>query len=340
MSISSKIELYGKNIADRWHTPGHKGLLWNDDITEIGNDGDVFPADEVINAQKLAAEIFGAKAVRFLTGGSSMGVKAAILATGGDIIAAQNSHRCVFEGAALAKRNVFLIENEIGSGLKKPLTIEQIKISLKKYPSAKAVVITSPDYFGRVCDAEIAGIVKDAGKILIADSAHGAHFPFRPDLFPYSFSMSADFCNMSAHKTLFSFTMGAYLCVNNEKLLAKTDEALKNLGTTSPLYPLLASLENAVVSAMFQKGLYDNLKEYCDTFKKEIITLDNDDFSRLVVDAAQYKLTGKELFTKLYDKGIAAEMYTDRWIVFIATPADNKEKFERLTKAIKEIVSG
>ncbi len=335
MSISDKIQKYAAAGFDRWHTPGHKGMLWGDDITELDG-GDFFPAGELEKAQSYAAAAFKAKHVRFLTGGSSMGVKAAILACGGDIIAGSNSHQSVFEGAALAKSKVFVIENEVKDDLPLPLSKEQIVKAIESHPSAKAVLITSPDYFGRTAKEDIAAAIKERGLILIADSAHGAHFPFRDDLFPASFSQIADFCNMSAHKTLFSFTMGAYLCVNNESLLAKADEALKNLGTTSPLYPLLASLENAVTAAVLQKGLYDGLKSFVSDFKKEIKTLENDDFTRLVVDAQACDLSGKQLYDSLFSKGIAAETYTNRYVVFIATPADDKEKFERLIKGIKE----
>lgn len=333
MSISTKIQLFTKAVTDRWHTPGHKGMLWQDDISEMGG-GDIFPGSELEKAQDLAAKVFGAKAVRFLTGGSSMGVKAAILTCGGDIIASHFSHRSVKEGANLAKVNLFTIKNDIENGLPAPLKVAQVEAAMREYPEAKAVVIESPDYYGRICAPGVAECVKNAGKILIADSAHGAHFPFRPDIFPFSYSSVADFCNMSAHKTLFSFTMGAYLCINNEQLLERADEALANLGTTSPLYPLLASLENALYTGLMQKEIYDGLKESCEHFRSKIKCLKTDDFSRLTVDAKAYGLGGKELYGALYQKGIAAEMFNERYVVFVATAADDREKFIRLEEAI------
>ena len=82
-----------------------------------------------------------------------------------------------------------------------------------------------------------------------------------------------------------------------------------------------------------RKERYSELKIYCDNFKNEIKTLENDDFTRLVV----LTKSGKELYENLLKKGIAAEMYTDSYVVFIATLADDEAKFERLIKAIKEI---
>ena len=333
MNITKLTQSYKSAVTDRWHTPGHKGLLWDDDITEI-SDGEFFPADTIEKAQQKAAKLYGAKQLRFLTGGSSMGVKASILSVGGDILVSSNSHRSVFEGAALAKVKAFVVQAPVQDGLPAPLTPSIVCDGLKKHKGVKAVVVTSPDYFGRVAAREIADIVHRAGKLLIVDSAHGAHFPLRTDLFPKSFSDIADFCNLSAHKTMCALTMGAYLCVNNEKYFSSVDTALKNLGTTSPLYPLLSSLENAIDVGYMQSALYDNVKANVALMKEKIPTLDNDDFSRIVVNAKKLGLSGKELFDKLLKKGIAAELYTDEYVVFIATPFDDAAKFERLTSAI------
>ena len=336
MLLTELTQVYKSRVFDRWHTPGHKGVLWGDDITEI-DDGKFFPADAIEKAQRAAAVLYGCKQLRFLTGGSSMGVKASILATDGDVLVASNSHRSVFEGAALAKVKAHVIPAPIVDGLPAPLTAEIIENGLKNHPDVKAVLITSPDYFGRVCDREIADLVHRKGKLLIADSAHGAHFPLRRDLFPKSFSETADFCNLSAHKTMCALTQGAYLCVNNADYFGRVDEALKNLGTTSPLYPLLASLDNAVDVGELQSPLYDGLKASVAKFKEKIPTLENDDFTRIAVNARKIGFSGKELFDKLFSVGIAAELYTENFVVFIATPFDDAEKFSRLTNAIVSI---
>jgi arginine/lysine/ornithine decarboxylase len=156
-------------------------------------------------------------------------------------------------------------------------------------------------------------------------------------LFPASLSATADFCNMSAHKTLFAFTMGAYSAVNNPDYFQKFDRALELLGTTSPLYPLLASLEEAVEFALKNADGYTRLKSLTDGFRREIPCLNNDDFTRLAVDANALGLSGGELSAELFKKGIAAEMHTNRFTVFIATVADGDAKFERLTDSIKEL---
>ena len=91
---------YDKTVLQRFHTPGHKGALNPYDITEIDSS---FPADMIEKAQEKTAKLLGAKHCRYLVGGSSMGIKAAVLAAGGDILIAENSHRALFEAQNLQR---------------------------------------------------------------------------------------------------------------------------------------------------------------------------------------------------------------------------------------------
>lgn len=313
----------------RFHTPGHKGSLLTYDVTEID---DSFPGDCITEAQNNAAKFFCSKYCRFLTGGSSMGMKAAIMAVGGDILAPADRHPCVDEGAELA--GVELFEYDFGKcdGLQIRPTAEQIGDCLDRNPSVKAVVLLSPDYYGRVIDISVAQEIKRRGKILIVDSAHGAHFPVS-DLFPQSYSAIADFCNLSGHKTLPCLTQGAYLTVNNEQYMAGVDHALKLLGTTSPSYLLLASLEYGIEFAKHNAEHYKKLHERLTEIKSAVSTLDNDDFTRLVVDTGS-KNQGEKLYFALKDRGIVAEKYDERYVVFIITVCDSEQTLVKLTEEL------
>lgn len=328
--INDKIKEYLSSSVQRWHTPGHKGALNESDITEID---DSFPSDSILRAQQDTAELLGSKHCRFLVGGSSMGIKANVLACGGDILVAENSHRALFEAAKLAKVTAFTIKNEIRDGLSIPLTAMQIERGLNEHTSVKAVYVTSPDYYGLTASGEIAEVVKNRA-YLFCDGAHGAHFPFRSDLFSKSFSTFADSTNLSAHKTLPAYTQSAYLAVNSDELIGKIDDALSLLGTTSPSYVLLDGLEYAAQYTKKNASRYDLLKKSVDELKKCVPCLKNDDFSRVVVDANKLGLDGKKLYFALKNKGIVAEKYDDRYVVFIVTLLDKVEQIDRLKEEI------
>lgn len=328
--INDKIKEYLSYSVQRWHTPGHKGALNASDITEID---DSFPSDSIQRAQQNTAELLGSRHCRFLVGGSSMGIKANVLAAGGDILLAGNSHRALFEAAKLAKVNAFVVQNEVKDGLSLPLSAEQIEKGLNEHPSVKAVYITSPDYYGYVARGEISEVVNGRA-YLFCDGAHGAHFPFRPDLFPKSFSHFADSVNLSAHKTLPAYTQSAFLAVNNDELIGKIDDALELLGTTSPSYILLGGLEYAAQYSKEYAYRYDELKKSVDVFKKSVPCAQNDDFTRLVVDAKRIGLGGEELYLRLKQKGIVAEKHDGRYVVFIVTLLDTVEQIQKLKEEI------
>ncbi len=328
--IDSKIKEYIGSARMRFHTPGHKGELDSRDITEID---DSFPYDAITKAESETAKLLGSKYCRFLTGGSSIGIKAAVLAANGDILVAGNSHRALFEAARLSKVNVFTIENEMKNDLPMPLTPLQVEEGLKRHPSVKAVYVTSPDYYGQCAQAEIAEVTKGKA-FLFCDAAHGAHFPFRTDLFKRSFSTFADAANLSAHKTLPAYTQTAYLAVNNDELIGRIDHALALLGTTSPSYILLGGLEYAAQFTKENAFKYDELKKSVDKFKESVPTLDNDDFTRLVVDAKKLSLRGEELYFGLKKRGIVAEKYDDRYVIFIITICDSPQMIDKLKEEI------
>jgi len=332
------MRVYAKTGRQRLHTPGHKGCLdWGNiaelDITELGIDGKVFPADLIVKAQKKVADYFGSKEARLLVGGSSMGLKASIMTVDGDCIVSADSHRAVFEGLELARRKAIVVPNIKREGLSLPLTAEQIEQASKANPTAKAVIVMSPTYFGIATDTpdRVAKVTHSNGLKLIADSAHGAHFP-TSDIFPKSFSKVADYTVLSGHKTLDTLTQGAYLCINDASAVDKVDHNLRLLGTTSPSYLILASLEYGVEKA--QKADTKNVLLAVDKFKQEFLSYYkvNDCFVtvsdpfRLVVDAQAMGKTGYELEASERKRGIECELATERFVVYIFTFADGIKK--------------
>lgn len=329
--IEKSIKKYRKFYS--YHTPGHKGKLSYADITEYD---DVFPSDVISDAENMTARHYNADYARFLTNGSSMGLKAAILAAGGDFLTADYSHQAIFEGAALANVNAIRIKNRTANDLNLPLSVEDIDDTLKNNRDVKAVIVTSPDYYGQTSEVQrISDYAKSKGLILIADSSHGAHFASH-NMFPDGFAHYADFCVMSAHKTLRAYTQSSFMTINGKDNIKKLDNALTLLGTTSPSYLFFAALENAVIFEEDNCSFYKELKNGTDRIKADFPVLKNDDPMRLVIDCKKAGTDGRTVYKKLFDKKIIAEMYDERYVVFIITLSDTQRSVKKLYNALKE----
>ena len=336
MSIFDKIKDYTDKNPLRFHTPGHNGILNPYDVTELADES--FPADSIIKAQTRVAEFYGAKYCRFLVNGSSIGIKAAILALNGDILTTSHCHQSIAEGCNLAKVELFKCDTGFDNkGLPNLPTIDDIKSAFKNHPTIKAVYLESPDYYGRVLDSQIIDYIKQSGKLFFCDAAHGAHFNASGKLKNLSYSNKADVINLSAHKTLNAYTQAAFLCVNNQNLISEIDMALKNLGTTSPSYLLLSSLESCIVTAINFKDEYNRLHDDIKELKQEFVCLQNDDFTRVVVDASQFNLTGKDLSAKLIKQNIYAERHCGDYLVFIFTINHTTQEIEFLRSTLEEL---
>jgi len=345
-NIRTKIEqnFFGKL---RFCTPGHKGGIsvpdslfcytehneisyrYNYDVTEIEGQ---FPLDAITQAEQKTAKLLNVPHLRFLVNGSSIGIKASLLSLGknsGDILTTKNVHPAILHSAILLGVKIFYTDSDYPDK-------GEIISAFKKYPSIQTVVLTSPDYYGVTIDKEVGQVVVEGGKKLFVDAAHGAHFLFRPDLFDCGLFNYAFAFNLSAHKTLPSLTQTAYLVVSDEKYLDDIDKSLEILGTTSPSYPFYMSLEEAADYTYTYKSRYDELYQAITLFNQKVPCIQNNDFTRLVVDAVALKTDGKTLFQKLLHKGIIPEKYDERFIIFIVSIMDTKETLEELCKRILE----
>lgn len=340
MSLADQLRKAAEGDKLRLHTPGHKGTVFELDLTEL-SDGS-FPSDYVIQAEKRAADTYGAKHAHFLCGGSSQGVKAAIFYSGLNAVVDINSHRSVFDGFKLSgKRCVTAGER----GSVRPLTVKQIDSALAK--DTKAVVVTTPTYFGFCADVDgIADYCKKRGLLFIADSAHGAHFGFS-DRLPKSAARFADICNLSTHKTLSSLTQSALLLDNlAEEKSARLRDCVDVMGSTSPSYLLYATIDGAVEKAADKSTAeaYERLYGAVADIKTEFPFLNNDDFTRLVLDCTRLEALPSKLNSVLARRGVYSELVTDKYMVFILTAEDAPKEVslfsEALRGGIEEIKNG
>ena len=245
-----------------FHVPGHKrnldelpqGLPWDIDVTEVPPFDNLQSPQAVLDeCQKSAAEYFGSRASYFLVNGSTAGILSGIRACtrrGDKILMARGCHQSVYHAAELCGLNPVFIDAEAAEpysflGSIRP---EAVKAAAEKNSDASLAVITSPTYEGIVSDIKsIAGILRDAGVLLLVDAAHGAHLDLREadDFFPAgAIAAGADIVVHSLHKMLPSLTQTAMLHRCTDRV---SDSLIRHqlsvFQSSSPSYPLMASID-------------------------------------------------------------------------------------------------
>jgi len=265
----------------RLHMPGHIGgksipspelHAWAGlDFTEIpGLDDLHLPQGIIAQAQDLLARACGARQSFFLLNGATSGIHALIMSCGEKkrILIPRNAHRSFFGGMVLSGAIPTYIPCELEPelGIAAAIRAEEIEDLLHIHNDVGAVFITSPSYYGTCCDiASIAAVLQRWGKVLMVDEAHGSHFPFHT-LYPTpALQDGAAAVVNGLHKTWPVLTQGACLhlgasftnkmspgdspldlfCPEESEYYSRLAAAYHLLTTTSPSYPLMASIDLA-----------------------------------------------------------------------------------------------
>jgi arginine/lysine/ornithine decarboxylase len=358
-----------KNKPISFHVPGHKNgqvfLPETDvfyqpflqmDVTELSGLDDLHSPEEVIKeGEQLLASLYNVKQSFFLVNGSTVGNLAMIMATcgEGDIVLVQrNCHKSVVNAIKLAKARPVFLEPEYDPIWKvaTSVSLDTVKKAISFYPEAKALMLTYPNYYGMVYDLK--GLISHAHLHdipVLVDEAHGAHFII-DDPFPASaVSLGADAVVQSAHKTLPAMTMGSYLHINSDRInTSKLKEYLQILQSSSPSYPIMASLDIARhYLAMYEEKDVNYLIEVINYFKQElkqipsilVLEYPNTLGDQLKVTIqSRSKLSGFELQRRLEQQGIFTEMADSNNVLFILPLVKEKQSYP-LSLAIEKIRS-
>ena len=348
----SLIEILKKKMKfEFFTTPSHaqKFFIFNKfrqfykyDISET----DVFEPQKALKAaEKKAAEIYKTKSTYFLTNGSTSGVIASVLAcveAGEKVLIWDNSHPSHANAVKLA--GAFPVFYEQVKDKDWDIYLEAapdiIEKNLKQ-EKIKAVIVTSPSYEGVVSDIrKISQICKKYGAYLIVDEAHGALYPFCENLPESAIYQGADFIIQSLHKTAGGLNPTALLHCNID---INVQPALDLISTTSPSYPLLASIEKNINFLNSKKGcqkILDLIKNI-ENMKKNIQTCeifngkDKGDLTKILVKSPHY--TGFELSEYLYKKGIEDEKTNEKSTMLLCGLGTDLTKLKRLEKVLKFI---
>ena len=302
------------------------------------------PVRALLQAQERAKKIYKTKNTYFLTNGSTSGIIASVLACtqkGDKVLIWRNAHPCHLNAVKLAGcEPVFYdlpIDDNWGIPTKTPPDTVSSLLTAHCSPEIKAVIVTSPTYEGIVSDIRaLKDVCAKNGAYLIVDEAHGALYPFS-DKLPESAVNIADFTIQSLHKTAGGLNPTALLHVNCD---IDASDALSMINTTSPSYPLLASIEANINYLNSKKGRkkIDELIENIKALRAECpdIEFGGDDITKILIK--KEGLTGFELSEKLFDNfGIEDEKTNEVSTMLLTGIGTTKEKLERLKKALKRM---
>ncbi|MED3645614.1 aminotransferase class I/II-fold pyridoxal phosphate-dependent enzyme [Halalkalibacterium halodurans] len=354
------------------HVPGHKqGALFHKDacsyfqsilsldVTELTGLDDLHDPEGVIaEAQALTARYVGAEATCFLVNGSTVGNLAMILGTlepGDTVFVQRDSHKSVMNGLAMARVHPIFLSPAYDERTQLPtgITEQTLKQALIEHPNGKALILTYPSYYGVARSIRpLVQMAKEAGLYVLVDEAHGAHFPVGDPFPKQALEQGADVVVQSAHKTLPALTMGSYLHFAHglhSKIKDSIREQLQILQSSSPSYPILASLDAA-------RGFLEDLTNVKDTLDsiaeinrriEQVERLSVATFSPLPTDPLKTVITvegatGFALQTELEKEGIYSELADDRHVLLMwgLTPLQKvrqEEIIDKMCRATKRL---
>ncbi|BBZ24101.1 hypothetical protein MHIB_25190 [Mycolicibacter hiberniae] len=206
--------------------------------------------DILTDPEQLMAEAVGASAAFFSTCGSSLSVRAAMMAvagTDGGLLLPRDSHKAVVGGlifSGIAPRWI-APRWDTERHLCHPPSPGRVADAWEKNPDAAGALVVSPSPYGTCADlAAIAEICHRRGKPLIVDEAWGAHLPFHEDLPTWAMDAGADVCVVSVHKMGAGFEQGSVYHVQGDLIDRDRLRACADLlMTTSPSVPIYAALD-------------------------------------------------------------------------------------------------
>lgn len=347
MPLVDMLKKYVETDSLRLNMPGHKGRYDLDflkecakaDITECSfSDNLMNPVGVIQQAQEMYASLFGAKKAYFCVNGSTSGIWA-MMATSKKILVMRNSHRAVFNATEYLKIECYVLGLKVNNGkFEQPSDDDILKSAIKT--GVDTVFLTSPDYYGFCCGSSyLYKELKKRGIRLYIDSAHGAHFGLNIKLPKHSINF-CDACVVSTHKTLSAFNQTAVVLVADNNLGEDVKKNLTVFTTTSPSYPLLASIDYAREQCKKSSEKYDELFKAVNWLNNELKETDidivkNDDFTRLVLNLS--KIGGGLACEEFLEaRNIYVEMADPLRIVCILTAMDGKKQIEMLAYALKE----
>ncbi|WP_106242928.1 aminotransferase class I/II-fold pyridoxal phosphate-dependent enzyme [Allonocardiopsis opalescens] len=263
--VLDALDAYHRTGQTPFTPPGHKQGRGADPRVAAVLGTDVFRSDVLATAglddrrssqgvlaeaEALMADAVRADRTFFSTCGSSLSVKAAILAVAGPgetLLIGRDAHKAVVSGLVLSGvRPVWVDPHwDAERHLAHPPGPEEYAAAFDEHPYASGALVTSPTPYGTCADlAAIAEVCHERGRPLVVDEAWGAHLPFHPGLPRWAMDAGADVCVTSVHKMGSGLEQGSVYHLRGELIDPRVLSARADLlDTTSPSVLVYAALD-------------------------------------------------------------------------------------------------
>ena len=319
------------------------------------------PVSVIKDAQRLAAELFGADDAFFMVNGTTSAVQTMIWAAtnrGDEIILPRNVHRSAINALVVNGAVPVYINpgRDARLGIPLGMGVSDVQRAIEEHPDAKAVLVNNPTYYGVCSDLEtIVSVAHAAGLKVLADEAHGTHFYFQDKLPVSGMAAGCDMAAASLHKTGGSLTQSSILLCKDSVNPDYVRQIITLTQSTSANYLLLSSLDLArrhlyfhgreafgktIAFAEYARDEINRLGGYY-AFGPEIANGDTCfafDLTKLSVHTRDIGLAGIEVYDLLRDDyGIQIEFGDIGNVLAILSAGDRRMDVERLISALAEI---
>jgi len=371
-----KFELYHNYVKLLSHRSSCESTVTSPYLDSLAS-----PSGCLLKAQEIAAELFNADQTLFITGGSTLSNQIAVQACcniNSRVIMQRGLHQSLHFAVSSLKINTKYIDDiELSpETCSSSLNLIEMKNEIQKAERIKkpfdVAIINSQTYEGVIQKLDIVLLeLAKAGpslKTIIIDEAWGAWSYFDKGLFDHTALAAGRAVNkkfgvdivvtQSAHKSLFALRQTSYLhCIGSKKLIERLKDGRYRLHTSSPSYPLLASLDLAR-EMMHTKGfeLVERSKKLANYLRQKINNelnifnvidpsdeCDIDfsaimDLTKVWVRVEENGITGAVLRDLLFKKfNIYTNRYSAHSILFNIHIGLTEADVESLLKALKEI---
>eukprot|EP00830_Metopus_es_P013345 TRINITY_DN322_c1_g1_i1.p1 TRINITY_DN322_c1_g1~~TRINITY_DN322_c1_g1_i1.p1 ORF type:complete len:673 (+),score=115.70 TRINITY_DN322_c1_g1_i1:65-2083(+) len=280
-TIFQELQDYVAKKEDAWCTPGHQGgigFLRNDigekfykffgenifkadvssSMSEIGS---ILSHGEAMkHAERKVKEIFGSDFAHLVSNGTTTSNKLVFMATTSNqdkVFVDRNCHKSIVQSLIMTSTSPTYLRPERNDyGIIGPITQDEIREKITGDPAL--VVITNSTYDGLCYDVEkTKNNIGSKSETILFDEAWYGHAIFSP-LYAKRYAMSnvimdskekspTVFATQSTHKLLSAFSMASVVLIKSGKGVRFVPDSFEETWmmhtSTSPFYPLLASIE-------------------------------------------------------------------------------------------------